>query len=105
MNTSSLTTNEFHILFSLRSGSLHGYAIIKQVVSDTNGSVTLLTGTLYNAIKRLLANGLIAEAGEDASDSRRRLYMLTEVGVSALNTELTRYKSVVSKLHFNQLSN
>jgi DNA-binding PadR family transcriptional regulator len=50
----------------------------------TEGSVTLGPCTLYTSIKRLLAAGLIQEAGErpdsEMDDQRRRYYKLYKVG-------------------------
>ena len=46
------------------------------------------TGTLYGSIKRMMAAGLIEEAGERPDpaldDERRRYYRMTEAGASAL---------------------
>ena len=93
---SSLTTTEFHIMLALRDSSLHGYQIIKQIDQDTDGAVKLLTGTLYNAIKRLAASELIQETEGDVSqDSRRKYYQLTEKGRRALGIELQRYENAV----------
>jgi len=92
----SRTTTEFHILLALRDISQHGYQIIKQIEQDTNGSLKLLTGTLYNAIKRLVAENLIEEVASPTSqDSRRKYYQLTEKGKKALGLELQRYESAV----------
>lgn len=90
-----LTTTEFHILLALRDASLHGYQIIKQVGADSDGSVVLLTGTLYNAIKRLSGEKLIQAVkmtSEEQGDTRRKYYALTEKGRSALGVELRRYE-------------
>ena len=46
---------------ALVDGEKHGYAILKEVTEQTQGEVRLSTGTLYGIIKRLLAEGLIAE--------------------------------------------
>ena len=97
-NQAFLTTVEFHILLALRTESLHGYQVIKQVETDTNGEVSLLTGTLYNAIKRLVEEELIVGVEVVASeqqDSRRKYYQLTEKGRKALGAELSRYEASV----------
>jgi len=51
----------FHILLSLADSSRHGYGIMLEVQERTKSSVKLCPGTLYGAIKRLLADELIAE--------------------------------------------
>jgi len=56
------------------------------------------TGTLYGSLKRMLAAGLTAEAGERPDpaldDERRRYYRLTEPGQRACTAELERYAAV-----------
>jgi DNA-binding PadR family transcriptional regulator len=47
------------ILLSLADGEKHGYAILKDVAEISNGKVRLSTGTLYEALARLLDQGLI----------------------------------------------
>ena len=95
-----LTPAVFHILLALASGERHGYEMMKQIRHDSQGQVTMGSGTLYGSIKRMLASGLIAEAGERPDpardDERRRYYRLTEPGRRALRAELRRYDRVVS---------
>ena len=94
-NQSFLTPTEFHILLALRGESLHGYQIIKQVEQDTEQGLKLLTGTLYNALKRLIADDLLQEVEKTESeqgDARRKYYALTEKGKKTLGLELKRYE-------------
>ncbi|MEK6221384.1 MAG: PadR family transcriptional regulator, partial [Chloroflexota bacterium] len=56
-----LTPVVFHILMALSTKERHGYAIIKQVEISTESRVKIQTGTLYQAIKRLLAAEIIEE--------------------------------------------
>ena len=94
-----LTPAVFHILFALATGDKHGYEIAKQVAEDSQGRVTMGTGTLYGSIKRMLADGLIEQAesrpAPELDDERRRYYRLTEQGHHALRAELARYARVV----------
>ncbi|HEY7094127.1 MAG TPA: PadR family transcriptional regulator [Ktedonobacterales bacterium] len=95
-----LTPAVFYILLALAAGERHGYQIMKQVRQDSQGQVKMGTGTLYGSLKRMLADGLIAEAGErpdpPLDDDRRRYYRLTDRGRQALNAELRRYGEVVT---------
>src|SRR5258705_10712784 len=78
-----LTAAMFNVLLSLADGEKHGYAILKEVEEQTAGEVQLSTGTLYGIIKRLLAEGLVAELRSrpvEGDDQRRRYYRLTEDG-------------------------
>ena len=101
MDTSRpLTPAVFSILFALADGEKHGYEIMKRVKSDTHGAVRMGTGTLYGSIKRMLAEGLIEEAGDRPDpaldDERRRYYRATDRGNTVLAAELKRYREVVS---------
>jgi DNA-binding PadR family transcriptional regulator len=51
-NELPLTESTFLIMLSISSDPRHGYAIIKEVESMSDGRVKLSTGTLYGAIKR-----------------------------------------------------
>ena len=57
----SLPAATFHILLALADEDRHGYAIIQEVASRTNGEVRLSPGTLYRSIERLLEQGYIHE--------------------------------------------
>src|SRR5262245_1567796 len=95
-----LTPAVFYILLTLASRERHGYEIMKQIKQDSGGQVKMGTGTLYGSLKRMLADGLIEEAGErldpTLDDERRRYYRLTELGRQAFNAELRRYAEVVA---------
>lgn len=88
MNRSShvlqpLTAIEFEILLTLAGGDLHGYAILQDIEVRTEREFTVLPGTLYRAVNRLLQNGWILErtgVGAAKDDSRRRTYHLTSEG-------------------------
>ncbi len=85
---------QLHILLALADGNKHGYAIMTEVETITDGSVTMGPGTLYGAIKRMILAGLIAEAEErpdpELDDQRRRYYMLTGLGARVLDSEIDR---------------
>jgi DNA-binding PadR family transcriptional regulator len=95
-----LTPAVFFILLALATGEKHGYDIMKQVRQDAQGKVKMGTGTLYGSIKRMLAAGLIVEAGDRSDphvdDERRRYYRLTEFGQRALTAEIQRYRDIVT---------
>src|ERR1700728_827108 len=71
------------ILSSLADGPKHGYALTKDV--EAFAGIRLVPGTLYEALARLEAQGLI-EALD--SDDRRRPYQLTAPGAAALKAHL-----------------
>lgn len=81
----------FWILTALTDRSRHGYGIIREAESLSNGSVRLQAGTLYAALDRLAAEGLVAIDREETVDGRpRRYYRLTDDGAAALTAETTR---------------
>ena len=80
----SLTPTMFYILLALGDVERHGYGIMQELGSRTEGRVKLGPGTLYGSIKRMLAEGLIVESAErpglETGDERRRYYRLTNLG-------------------------
>ncbi len=104
---SPLTAAMFHVLLALADGEKHGYAILKEVASQTEGEVQLSTGTLYGIIKRLLNDGLIVElttrpAAED-DDSRRRYYQLTAEGRAVAVSEAQRLEKLLARARSKRL--
>ncbi|MDX6570484.1 MAG: hypothetical protein QOH15_3062 [Gaiellales bacterium] len=80
------------ILTSLASGPKHGYALLKDI--EAYAGVTLGPGTLYGAISRLEARGLIAA---DGPEGRRRPYRLTADGSAALASTVAGLRTVVEE--------
>ncbi|MCW6006668.1 PadR family transcriptional regulator [Micromonospora sp. CPCC 205371] len=81
------------ILTALAAGPRYGYAIIQDVAGLSQGSTSLLPGTLYTALDRLAAEGLVELDREERVDGRlRRYYRLTPDGVAALATETARMR-------------
>jgi DNA-binding PadR family transcriptional regulator len=89
----------FQILLALVDGERHGYAIMKEVATRTDGAVKLGPGTLYGALKRLLEAGLVEEGGEhpdpELGDDRRRYYRLTRFGLRVARLEARRLDAMV----------
>ena len=90
-----LTPAMFHVLLALADAERHGYAIMEQVSSTTDGQMKMGPGTLYGTIKRLLEPKLIEESEErpapELDDERRRYYRLTRLGRRVLEAEVMRY--------------
>jgi DNA-binding PadR family transcriptional regulator len=84
----------FHILVALADQDRHGYAIMQDVASRTDGELKLSPGTLYGSIKRLLEAGLIVEIegprGRPTDDERRRYYRITKFGREVAQAEADR---------------
>lgn len=95
-----MTTRTLQILLALVDGPLHGYGIKQSVEARTDGTVRLGSGTLYEAVHRLVERGHIQEVpiprGEPSSGGPpRRFYALTDGGREALARELQRLDQVV----------
>jgi DNA-binding PadR family transcriptional regulator len=91
----------FQVLVALADGEKHGYAIIKEVARRTDGKVQLRAATLYTAIKRFVADGLIEESAERPDpaldDERRRYYRLTPRGRAVAVAEARRLAETLAQ--------
>ena len=103
-----LTPAVLHILLTLSTKERHGYGIMKQVESDSQGKVNMGPGTLYGSIGRMIEAGLIRESDKktdpEMDDERRIYYTITGLGQKALASELQRYREVVAVAKQKRLS-
>ena len=97
----------FNILLALADGEKHGYAIMLEVETNTQGTIKMGPGTLYGSIKRMLASGLIEESEErpdpELDDERRRYYKLSDLGKYALRLEAERLERQVYVARLKQV--
>lgn len=102
-----LTPAVFNILLALADGEKHGYAIMLEVESNTQGEVKMGPGTLYGSVKRMLAAGLIDECDErpdpSLDDQRRRYYRLTGLGEQVMRAEARRLARQVQVARLKQV--
>jgi DNA-binding PadR family transcriptional regulator len=71
------------ILSALKKGDAHGFEILKRLEAAGSGALSLKEGSLYPALYRLEAQGLVKAAWEDDTGRRgprRRIYHLTPKG-------------------------
>lgn len=97
-NLLPLTETTFLILLSLAPGPQHGYAILKEIESLSEGRVVFSTGTLYGALKRLLESDWIERYDNpDAVESGRprKEYRLTDLGRRILSAETKRLQTLL----------
>lgn len=93
MTDSPLREPTFLVLTALAETPQHGYAVIEDVATMTDGRVRLRAGTLYAALDRLRSEGLIEIDHEEVVQSRlRRYYRLTGVGERRLADETARLR-------------
>lgn len=75
----------YFILAALLDGPLHGYAVSSRASELSDGEVRLTAGTLYGALDRMAARGLVEIDGEETVDGRlRRYYRLSDAGREAV---------------------
>lgn len=97
----------FQILLSLVDGERHGYSIMRDIATRTEGEVQLGAATLYRCIKRLLETGLIVVSDQrpdpELDDERRRYYRITEQGEEVARQEALRLARVVQSAYRKRL--
>lgn len=91
---------EFQVLLSLAQGERHGYGIMQEALSLSDGATLLEPGTLYRALRRMLRAGLVVESARrpdgERADERRRYYRLTDLGRRVATAEAERMHRLVS---------
>lgn len=91
---------ELLLLVSLSDEDLHGYALARQIAERSDGIVRLEPGNLYRVIKRLVDDGLVAEAGRraapDAEAERRNYYRITPLGMRVAAAEAARLRALLA---------
>lgn len=89
-----LTPHMYHVLIALGDGVLHGLGIIRTFEELTGGRETLLPGSLYATLARMVELELLAEAeppaGEHSGGPSRRYYRVTALGREAVKNESRR---------------
>jgi len=81
------------LLATLRRGPLHGYGIVEALRSASAGAFDLAEGTVYPALYRLEAAGLLSSSWTKAKGRRRRVYELTNRGRGELARERDEWQA------------
>jgi DNA-binding PadR family transcriptional regulator len=89
-----LTEPVLLILLSLAGKPRHGYALMKDIETLSNGRVQLSTGTMYGALRRLLVESWIERFSQDDTSRDKQAYRLTPAGRKQLELELGRMKDL-----------
>jgi len=93
-----LTPLSHAVLLALADRDLHGYALVQEVVRQTSGALEPGTGTLYAALQRMQADGLIADSEtlpRADEDQRRKYYRITAFGRDVARAEVRRLARVL----------
>lgn len=86
----SLKPQWFQILLALSAKDLHGYAIQRAVLDQTDGQIHLWPAMLYRSLAKLEEGRLICQATspmDEPTDERRQYYALTSEGRERLGAE------------------
>src|SRR4051794_40304606 len=88
------------VLAALRQGDAHGFEVLKRLERAGSGALRLKEGSLYPALYRLEAAGMVRaawEAGDTARRGpRRRIYQLTDKGLRRLDEARGEFRQFVS---------
>ncbi|MFF2445491.1 PadR family transcriptional regulator [Neobacillus sp. NPDC058068] len=94
MEHSALTEAVYYILLSLYK-PMHGYGIMQNIKELSNGRVTLGAGTMYGAINTLLEKGWIQPVAAYEEKSRKKEYLITELGKETIMLEILRLNELL----------
>ena len=79
--------------------ALHGYAIMQAISAMTDGRETILPGTLYAALARMVDEGLVEEkagAADASGGPARRYYRRTRFGRAVARAESERLAALIA---------
>jgi DNA-binding PadR family transcriptional regulator len=90
----------YRVLLTLGDGELlHGYAIMQVVSEMSGGRETILPGTLYAALARMVDEGLVevrdGPADDPSGGPRRRYYRRTAFGRAVARAESERLRALL----------
>ena len=95
-------TLDLLILRTLLFGPSHGHAIAKHIQRTSEDLLQVETGSLYPALHRLEAQGLVAASWELSDRAKRaKFYRLTTAGRRALRAEAaswSRYVDLIGRV-------
>ncbi len=89
------------LLAIVADGPVHGYAVVEQLRERSSGRFDLPEGTVYPALHRLEADGLLRSGWTVVSGRRRRQYELTDRGRAELgerSAEWRRFADAVERV-------
>lgn len=87
------------ILRTLSRGSLHGYAIARQIKERSRDGIEVEAGSLYPALNRMLVKGwLVAEWGISETNRKARFYRLTASGRKQLERETREFNKMIDAI-------
>lgn len=81
------------VLQTLKSGSLHGYALARRIRDASEDVLQVEEGTLYPALHRMERRGWLSSAWDKSETGRRaKFYSVTRKGRAALKKERSTWE-------------
>ncbi|RMH10985.1 MAG: PadR family transcriptional regulator [Gemmatimonadetes bacterium] len=102
-----LTAPEYHVLLALGTEALHGYGMMRALDEKTGGADTLLPGTLYTTLARMVERGLLEELDDGPpgrAGRRRRTYRATPLGLAVARAETARLERLLGVARASNLA-
>jgi DNA-binding PadR family transcriptional regulator len=95
-----LKQSTYQVLLALDDGDArHGYAVMQAIAEMTGGRETILPGTLYAALARMVDEGLVEESPPLDADTSggppRRYYRRTKFGRAVARAESERLRALL----------
>ena len=87
------------LLATVQADAAHGYAIAEALRARSGGAFDLPEGTLYPALHRLEADGLLSSRWSQVNGRRRRVYALTKKGQRALTHRHHEWTAFARAVH------
>lgn len=89
------------ILKILSEGPNHGYGVLKQLESLTQGCCTPTFGTIYPILKSLTKKGYatVKEGKQLKGGQKRQVYTLTPLGKKACHIAMEAWKTTIPYIH------
>lgn len=85
-------TLDLMIMKLLQLGPAHGWGLAQRLEDASNGAFCVNQGSIYPALQRLKARGLIrSEWGTSENGRRARYYQLTRPGLEELSEEIANW--------------
>ncbi len=103
-----LSPPAYHVLLALGSSVLHGYGIMEAFETMTDGAESLLPGTLYTTLARMVETGMVEESEppteERSGGPQRRYYHVTDLGREVARAESLRMTRLLALAERQDLS-
>ncbi len=86
-----LRPRDYLVLLALAGGPMHGYGLIQEIETLSEGKVRMDPANLHRAIQRFLRDGWVLDRGrQEVSQGRRRVFELSELGLRVARAEAGR---------------